>query len=229
MVNMEKTKILVVDDEQHILELLSYNLEDNGYSVTVADNGLQALEYLTDQKFDLILLDVMLPGMNGVEVCKKARLEHKLNTPIIMLTAKSEEIDKILGLELGADDYVTKPFGVRELLARIKAVMRRYEQQEPDSNIIKVKDISINIDKHEVLKGTQVIDLTYKEFELLKVLFKNRGRVLTREFLLDTIWGYDYIGETRTVDVHIRYLRKKIGDEETDYIETIRSVGYKVK
>ncbi len=227
--DMEKTKVLVVDDEQHILELLSYNLEDNGYQVFTAENGLQALEYLTGRKFDLILLDVMLPGMNGVEVCKKARLEYKLNTPIIMLTAKSEEIDKILGLELGADDYVTKPFSIRELLARIKAVMRRYDQKEPDSNVIKVKDISINIDKHEVLKEDQVIELTYKEFELLKVLFQNRGKVLTREFLLDTIWGYDYIGETRTVDVHVRYLRKKLRDEESNYIETIRGVGYKVK
>lgn len=226
---MDKMKVLVVDDDQHILELLSYNLEDNGYEVTAVEDGLQALELVSNQKYDLILLDVMLPKINGVDVCKKIRIEYKVDIPIIMLTAKSEEIDKILGLELGADDYVTKPFSIRELLARIKAVMRRYEQKKDDTNVLKVNDISINIDKHEVLFKDKIIELTYKEFELLKVLSQNRGKVLTREFLLDIIWGYDYIGETRTVDVHVRYLRKKLGDDQTNYIETIRGIGYKMK
>ncbi len=229
MIELDKIKVLAVDDEQHILELLSYNLEENGYSVTTVEDGLEALEHISRKKYDLILLDVMLPGMNGVDVCKNIRMEHKLDTPIIMLTAKSEEIDKIIGLELGADDYVTKPFSIRELLARIKAVMRRYEQKEADTNVIKVKDLNINIDKHEVLYKDRMIDLTYKEFELLKVLSQNRGKVLTREFLLDIIWGYDYIGETRTVDVHVRYLRKKLGDDQSNYIETIRGIGYKMK
>lgn len=226
---MDKTKILAVDDEQHILELLVYNLEENGYEVQAVEDGTKALEVASREKFDLILLDVMLPGMNGVDVCKKLRLDYKVETPIIMLTAKSEEVDKILGLELGADDYVTKPFSVRELIARIKAVLRRYEQSNEETNVIKVKNLLIDVDKHEVLFHDTPLDLTFKEFELLRTLAQNRGKVLTREFLLDTVWGYDYIGETRTVDVHIRYLRKKMGNDDSKYIETIRGIGYKMK
>ncbi len=226
---MDKIKILVVDDEQHILELLEYNLVENGYEVTTVDNGTKALELAAKGSFDLILLDVMLPEINGVEICKKLKHELNIDTPVIMLTAKSEEIDKILGLELGADDYVTKPFSVRELLARIKAVTRRYEKKEEKTNQIQVYDILIDIDRHEVKCKDQLIDLTFKEFELLRTFAQNRGKVLTRDYLLDTIWGYDYIGETRTVDVHVRYLRKKIGDDESKYIETIRGIGYKMK
>lgn len=226
---MEKIKILVVDDEQHISELLEYNLAENGYEVTTVDNGTKALELAAEGNFNLILLDVMLPGINGIEICKKLKNELNIDTPIIMLTAKSEEIDKILGLEFGADDYVTKPFSVRELLARIKAVIRRYEKREEQSNQIQVYDILIDIDRHEVKCKEQLIDLTFKEFELLRTFAQNRGKVLTRDYLLDTIWGYDYIGETRTVDVHVRYLRKKIGDDESRYIETIRGIGYKMK
>lgn len=226
---MDKTKILAVDDEQHILELLVYNLEENGYDVQGVEDGLKALELASQQKFDLILLDVMLPGINGVDICKKLRLDYKVETPIIMLTAKSEEVDKILGLELGADDYVTKPFSVRELIARIKAVLRRYEQRNEETNVLKVKDLLIDIDKHEVFFKDNPLELTFKEFELLRTLAQNRKKVLTREFLLDTVWGYDYIGETRTVDVHVRYLRKKMGDDESKYIETIRGIGYKMK
>lgn len=227
---MDIIKVLAVDDEQHILELLEYNLRENGYEVITVDDGAKAIEIASREKFNLILLDVMLPGMNGIEVCKKLRMELKLDTPIIMLTAKSDEIDKILGLELGADDYVTKPFSVRELLARIKAVTRRYEHKEEASGkTIKVHDIVIDIDKHEVMCGDSLLELTFKEFELLKTFAENRGKVLTRDFLLDAIWGYDYIGETRTVDVHVRYLRKKMGDDESKYIDTIRGVGYKMK
>lgn len=226
---MEKNKILIVDDEQHILELLEYNLVENGYEVTTVDNGTEALELAKKGTYDLILLDVMLPGINGVEICKKLRHELKIETPIVMLTAKSEEIDKILGLELGADDYVTKPFSVRELLARIKAVTRRYEKKEQESSKIQVHDIVIDVERHEVRCKDRLIDLTYKEFELLRTFAQNREKVLTRDYLLDTIWGYDYVGETRTVDVHVRYLRKKIGDDESKYIETIRGIGYKMK
>lgn len=226
---MDKKRILVVDDEQHILELLEYNLVENGYEVKTVDNGKGVLDLVLKGSFDLILLDVMLPEINGIEICKKLKHEMKIETPIIMLTAKSEEIDKILGLELGADDYITKPFSVRELLARIKVVTRRYEKKEQQSNKIQVHDIVIDIDRHEVKCKDRIIDLTYKEFELLKKFAQNRGKVLTRDYLLDTIWGYDYIGETRTVDVHVRYLRKKIGENESKYIETIRGIGYKMK
>ncbi len=226
---MEKLKILVIDDEVHILELLEYNLIENGYDVKTVNDGEKAIDAILTSQYDLILLDIMLPKISGIDLCKKFRNEYNVSTPIIMLTAKSEEIDKILGLELGADDYITKPFSVRELLARVRAVTRRYERKENNSNIIKIKDLVIDVERHEVLCNGEKIDLTFKEFELLKVLAQNRGIVLTREHLLNTIWGYDYIGETRTVDVHIRYLRKKIQDDDSVYIETIRGVGYKMK
>lgn len=229
---MTKKTILAVDDEEHILELIKFNLEKNGFQVITSDNGEKALELLASNSIDLVVLDLMLPGIDGLEVCKEIkRMEGYSKLPIIMLTAKGEETDRILGLELGADDYVTKPFSVRELIARVKAVLRRSEDVKKDNTkVLKFKDIVIDLEKHEVTVGMKQVELTLKEFELLKILMENRGKVMTRNVLLDEVWGYDYFGETRTVDVHIRHLRKKIGDDETsEYIETIRGVGYKMK
>ena len=179
---------------------------------------------------DLILLDLMLPGKDGYDVCRELRSNGKTKSvPIIMLTAKSEEIDKILGLELGADDYITKPFSVRELMARVKAVLRRYTKSDESSEKFVFGDIEADFENHSVICAGEKIELTLKEFELLEVLVKNRGKILTREMLLDKIWGYEYIGESRTVDVHIRYLRKKVekDDKNPKFIETIRGVGYR--
>ncbi|OFI05443.1 alkaline phosphatase synthesis transcriptional regulatory protein PhoP [Clostridium acetireducens DSM 10703] len=226
---MIKQKILIVDDEEHIQELIKFNLENNGYNVLCVDNGISALDTVKSQKPDLVLLDLMLPGMDGYEVCREIRKDIYISTtPIIMITAKSEEFDKVLGLELGADDYITKPFSIREMLARIKAVLRRTENKQ-EYVFHKFGNIIIDLEKHEVRKNNNKVELTLKEFELLKILVKNKGRVLTRDFLLDKIWGYEYIGETRTVDVHIRHLRKKIEDDDKEpkYIETIRGIGYR--
>lgn len=222
-------KILIVDDEEHIVELIKYNLETNGFTVLTADNGIDALKIARKELPQLILLDIMLPGKNGNEVCKEIRKDSTIaNMPVIMITAKGEEVDRILGLELGADDYITKPFSVRELVARVKAVLRRSITENVD-NVFSFGNTTIYFLKHEVLKDNKKIDLTLKEFELLQILVKNGGRVLTRDFLLDKIWGYEYIGETRTVDVHIRHLRKKIEDDDKNpkYIETIRGIGYR--
>ncbi|KAB3538573.1 response regulator transcription factor [Alkaliphilus pronyensis] len=230
---MGQRKILVVDDEEHILELIKFNLEKNGFEVYTSDDGEKCIEFLSSQEVDLVVLDLMLPGMDGLEVCKKIRRIDGLDKlPIIMLTARGEETDRILGLELGADDYLTKPFSVRELLARIKAVLRRIEDTPriKNSKVLRVKDLEMDTEKHVVMIKGKVVDLTLKEFELLKILIENRGKVLSRNLLLDEVWGYEYFGETRTVDVHIRHLRKKIGDDESgEYIETIRGVGYKIK
>lgn len=227
---MDNEKILVVDDEEHIAELISYNLTSNGYKVVIANNGIDAIKLAIEEKPNLILLDLMIPGKDGYDVCKDVRSNSEIrNTPIIMLTAKSEEVDKILGLELGADDYITKPFSVRELLARVKAVLRRFSIVEPESNVLTFGDLVADFDKREILVKDKKLDLTLKEFELLEILIRNKGKILTRDTLLDKIWGYEYIGETRTVDVHIRYLRKKIeaDDKNPKFIETIRGVGYR--
>ena len=227
---MANEKILVVDDEEHIAELISYNLTSNGYKVVIANNGIDAVKLAIEEKPSLILLDLMIPGKDGYDVCKDVRSNSEIrNTPIIMLTAKSEEVDKILGLELGADDYITKPFSIRELLARVKAVLRRFNIVEPESNVLVLGDLTADFDKREIFVKDKKLDLTLKEFELLEILIKNKGKILTRDTLLDKIWGYEYIGETRTVDVHIRYLRKKIeaDDKKPKFIETIRGVGYR--
>lgn len=226
---MWNEKILVVDDEEHIRELIKFNLENNGYKIVTADNGIDALKIAKDSRPQLVLLDLMLPGMDGYDVCKEIRKDiNTSSTPIIMITAKGEEFDKVLGLELGADDYLTKPFSVRELLARVKAVLRRTSVQQVDKSY-KFGNITIDFEKHEVIEDNNKIELTLKEFELLEILIKNKGRVMTRDFLLDKIWGYEYIGETRTVDVHIRHLRQKIekDDKNPKYIETIRGIGYR--
>ena len=227
---MANEKILVVDDEENIAELISYNLSSNGYKVITANNGIDAVKIAIEEKPSLILLDLMIPGKDGYDVCKEVRSNNEIrNTPIIMLTAKSEELDKILGLELGADDYITKPFSVRELLARVKAVLRRFSIVEPESNVLVFGDLTADFDKREILVKDKKLELTLKEFELLEILIRNKGKILTRDTLLDKIWGYEYIGETRTVDVHIRYLRKKIeaDDKNPKLIETIRGVGYR--
>ncbi|MPM27657.1 Alkaline phosphatase synthesis transcriptional regulatory protein PhoP [bioreactor metagenome] len=226
---MADKRILVVDDEEHIVELIKFNLEKNGYGVITADNGRDAFIIAKEQQPDLILLDLMLPGMDGLDVCKEIRRDSAISTmPIIMITAKGEELDKILGLELGADDYITKPFSVRELIARVKAILRRTTVKYED-NGFKFGDITIDFEKHEVRREGEKIELTLKEFELLEILIKNKGRVMTRDFLLDKIWGYEYVGETRTVDVHVRHLRQKIekDDKNPVYIQTIRGIGYK--
>ena len=230
-------RILVIEDEMHIQELIKYNLEKSGYRVTLADNGHTGLAEALSNTHELILLDLMLPGLDGLEVCKRLRADPKTKkVPILMLTAKSEELDKVLGLELGADDYITKPFSVKELIARVRATLRRLgeDREEPtskvqSSNLLKVRDIEIDKEKYEVKKGGDKLTLTLKEFELLRILIENQGKVMTRDFLLDKIWGYDYVGETRTVDVHIRHIRQKIHDEDSSQplIETIRGVGYR--
>lgn len=224
-------KILIIDDEIHIVELLKFNLENNGYKVDYSYDGFDG--YLKTKEFqpDLILLDWMLPNISGIELLKKIRSDESLEQiPVIMLTAKNMEEDKLEGLQDGADDYITKPFSVKEVLARITSVLRRYKYTSNEKvEVLKADDIQVNVNKHIVTKNGTEIELTLKEFQILKLLIENRGNVLTRTFLLDKIWGYDYYGETRTLDVHIRNLRKKIGDDDAKYIETIRGVGYKIK
>lgn len=224
-------KILIIDDEIHIVELLRFNLENNGYKVDYSYDGFDG--YLKTKEFqpDLILLDWMLPNISGIDLLKKIRSDESLEQiPVIMLTAKNMEEDKLEGLQDGADDYITKPFSVKEVLARITSVLRRYKYTSNEKvEVLKADDIQVNVNKHIVTKNGTEIELTLKEFQILKLLIENRGNVLTRTFLLDKIWGYDYYGETRTLDVHIRNLRKKIGDDDAKYIETIRGVGYKIK
>ncbi|TLS35419.1 response regulator YycF [Pseudalkalibacillus caeni] len=226
---MEK-KILVVDDEKPIADILQFNLEKEGYQVVCAYDGDQALEKVEQERPDMILLDIMLPGKDGMEVCREVRKKYDL--PIIMLTAKDSEIDKVLGLELGADDYVTKPFSTRELIARVKANLRR-RQQEPEketssNSVIKIGALTIHPDAYLVTKREETIELTHREFELLHYLAKHIGQVMTREHLLQTVWGYDYFGDVRTVDVTVRRLREKVEDNPSHptWIITRRGVGY---
>lgn len=228
---MTKELIYVIEDEQHIQQLLKYNLETSGYKVVTFSDGESALEHYQIDHPDMFILDIMLPGIDGLEICKILRANPQTkNTPIIMLTAKGEEFDRVLGLELGADDYITKPFSVRELVARVRALFRRTNSKNNrNESIIKCGDIVIDCNRHEVLKNGVKIDLTLKEYELLKLLALNPGIVMSREHLLEKVWGFDYFGETRTVDVHIRYLRQKIEDDDSNpkYIETVRGIGYK--
>lgn len=232
---MSTKTILVLDDEEHILELIEYNLVNEGYQVIKAETGEEALELLEKNEIDLALLDIMLPGIDGIDVLRNIRAHRKYKKlPVILLTAKSDEISKVVGLEVGADDYIAKPFGVHELIARIKAVLRRTEgtlstrNQEIEEKII-IDHITINKIRRTVQLNNVDIELSLKEFELLYLLGGNRGIVFSRDTLLEKIWGYDYIGETRTVDVHIRNLRKKIEEDDNNpvYIKTVRGVGYK--
>lgn len=224
-------KILIIDDEIHIVELLKFNLENNGYKVDYSYDGFDGYLKIKEFQPDLILLDWMLPNISGIDLLKKIRSDETLEQiPVIMLTAKNMEEDKLEGLEDGADDYITKPFSVKEVLARITSVLRRYKYTSNEKiEVLKADDIQVNVNKHIVTKNGQEIELTLKEFQILKLLIENKGNVLTRTFLLDKIWGYDYYGETRTLDVHIRHLRKKIGDNDSKLIETVRGVGYKIK
>lgn len=227
------TKVLVIDDEKHIVELLKFNLETMDYDVYSSYDGFDGFIKAKEINPDLILLDWMLPNISGIELLKKIRSDKDLkNIPVIMLTAKNVESDKIDGLNAGADDYITKPFSIKELLARSNSVLRRYNVNNnlPKETILSVGNLKLDLQKHEVIKGNEKVDLTFKEFELLRLLLENKGKVLSRNYLLDKIWGYEYYGETRTVDVHIRYLRKKIegSSEDEKYIETIRGIGYKI-
>ena len=219
-------KILIVDDEPLLVKGLKYGLEQDGYTTEAAYDGKKALELQEKEKFDLIILDLMLPEIDGLEVCKKIR--EKSDVPIIMLTAKGEDMNKILGLEYGADDYMTKPFNILELKARIKAILRRSSNKEAKlgDQIIYVDDFIINTLGRKVTVNGKEINLTAKEFDLLILLATNPGKVFTREELLEIIWGYEYFGDLRTVDVHIRRLREKIETEDDKYIITKRGVGY---
>lgn len=225
------SKILVVDDEPSIVKSIQYSLEKEGYQVVTAADGQQALEVCRREKPNLVILDVMLPSLDGYEVCRQIRSEMPI--PIIMLTAKGEEIDKVVGLEIGADEYVTKPFSLRELLARIKALLRlvaRYQEVKaatPDR--IEIGDLVIDTGRHEVTIADKVLNLTLKEYELLKLMALNANKVLSREFLIEQVWGYDFTGEGRTVDVHIHWLREKIEKDPNNpmRIQTVRGVGYR--
>lgn len=220
-------KILIIEDQQNIIELIRFNLEQEGYAVDEALDGEAGIEKIKQTNYDLLILDLMLPKIDGLSLCKMLRkLPEYQKLPIIMLTAKSTELDKVVGLEVGADDYVTKPFSVRELLARVKALLRRTDDGTPE-DVIQIQDLVINSEEFTVTKAGQPIELTLKEFMLLKILAENRGRVLTRSFLLDKIWGYEYFGESRTVDVHIRHLRSKLADDDS-LIRTVRGIGYKI-
>jgi len=221
-------KVLIVEDEKPISDILRFNLEQEGYKVEAAFDGEEALKKVYQFQPDLMLLDVMLPKLDGFQVCRKIR--ENFNIPIIMLTAKEEEVDKVLGLELGADDYITKPFGMRELIARVKANLRRIEVDKSGSQNSKITsgNLIIDLDKYEVRKGDSIVELTLREFELLKFLATQENQVFTREHLLKDVWGYEYYGDIRTVDVTVRRLREKIEDDSSNprYILTKRGVGY---
>lgn len=230
---MEKRKVLIIEDEQPIVEILKFNLEKEGYEVDYAMDGVSGFEKALEGECDLILLDVMLPGMDGFEVCRRVR--EKSMVPIIMLTAREEEVDKVLGLELGADDYMTKPFSIRELTARVKANLRRtvndaaaVTDKRKGANIISSGELTINMERYEVQKRGKVIEITLREFELLKFLAMQPEKIFTRESLLENVWGYEYYGDVRTVDVTVRRLREKIEDDPgmPRYIVTKRGVGY---
>lgn len=229
---MENRKVLVVDDEKNIVDIIKFNLKKEGYDVVTASDGQEGILKAHMENPDLILLDIMMPNVDGYEACRKIR--EKFDTPIIMLTARAEEVDKVLGFELGADDYVTKPFGVRELMARVKANLRKKAPKAPETkaaeskNVIKFNDLTIDTDLYEVRKKGQTVALTIREYELLKFLATQKNQVFSREMLLEKVWGYEYYGDVRTVDVTVRRLREKVENDPSSpkYIMTKRGVGY---
>ena len=226
-------KILVVEDDRNLSDTLKYNLRKEGYEVVTAVDGAEALDVARREKPDLIILDLMLPKVSGFEVCRILRKE--MTVPILMLTAKAEETDKIVGLEIGADDYMTKPFSLRELLARVRAMLRRSKMVETqpvaEEALLKVGDIEVDIARHQASKGAATLALTPKEFDLLAFLARNRGFVFSRDQLLEKVWGYDFAGDTRTVDGHIRWLRQKIETDPNnpEHLITVRGTGYKLE
>ena len=221
-------KILVVDDENNIVDIIAFNLKNEGYEVVCAFDGEEGIELAKKHEPDLMILDIMMPKLDGLAVCKKVR--ETSTVPIIMLTAKAEEVDKVLALELGADDYVTKPFGVRELSARVKAHLRRVDAKSDVSsgNVLKFGEIVIDLDRYETKKNGEVLELTLREFELLKFLAAQKNQIFSREALLEKVWGYEYFGDVRTVDVTVRRLREKLETDPGDpkYVLTKRGVGY---
>lgn len=224
-------RILIVDDEQSIVTLLKYNIENAGFATDVANDGQTAFQKALKNPYDLIVLDLMLPEMDGVEVCRQLR-KKDIETPILMLTAKDEEIDKILGLELGADDYLTKPFSPKEVIARIKAIIRRTKRPaENPYQSVRIKDLVIYPERYEAEINEELITFTRKEFELLYYLAKHKGKVISRDQLLSSVWDYDFVGDTRIVDVHISHLRDKIepNSKKPVYIKTVRGLGYKLE
>jgi DNA-binding response OmpR family regulator len=225
-------KILIVDDEQSIVESIKYNIEKEGFDAVTASDGEEALQVFSQETPDLIILDLMLPKLSGEEVCKYIRKESQV--PIIMLTAKGHEVDRVVGLEIGADDYVIKPFSMRELVARVKAVLRRITAtanttRDKETDHITLGPFDLDVKRHEIRKSGKVLDLTLKEFKTLELLMRNAGRVLTRDIILNRVWGEDYFGDTKTVDVHVRRLRKKIekNPSNPEFIGTVRGVGYR--
>jgi DNA-binding response OmpR family regulator len=225
--DMAGERILVVDDEAHIVELVALYLEREGFKVESASDGANAFEKISADEPSLVVLDIMLPEMDGFEVCRKTRAISEV--PIIMLTARDEDFDKIVGLELGADDYLTKPFNPRELVARVKAILRRADRTKTvDDKPMQVGDVTLDPARREVTVAAEPVKLRTKEFDLLRVFFEHQGIVLTREQLLNLVWGYDFYGETRTVDVHVAHLRKRLAESQNVSIETVTGVGYKL-
>ena len=232
---MKGYKVLIAEDDKNLLDILTYNMEKEGYRVNTAQDGIDAVEKVRNEKPDLIILDIMLPEMDGFEVCRIVRRE--MTMPILMLTARADEVDKIAGLELGADDYMTKPFSIRELLARSKAMLRRVDMVKQSfvtptterASTLKFGDLELDTARHVVSRNHMPVDLGPKEFDLLAFLMINRGQVFSRDKLLDRVWGYEFAGDTRTVDVHVRWLRQKIepNPEKPVYLQTVRGVGYK--
>ena len=222
---MNAGRILIVEDEKQIARFIELELQHEGYTVEIEYDGRDGLRRIEEREPDLILLDIMLPGINGMEVCRRIRQFSEV--PVIMLTARDETTDKVMGLDLGADDYITKPFVIEELLARIRVAMRKRGPSSRLQNCLDVSDLKMDISKHQVSRGNEVIDLTKKEYDLLEYLLRNKGIVLTRDQILENVWSYDYAGDTNVVDVYVRYLRSKIDDTRSiKLIQTVRGVGY---
>lgn len=220
-------RVLVVDDEAAIVELVEYHLTREGYQVATETNGQRAVERATHEPFDVVILDVMLPGMSGLDACRAIR--QSTDIPIIMLTARKDEVDRVLGLELGADDYVTKPFSPRELIARVKAILRRSQKGRDETGDIRYPGLEVDVGRRSVTVDAKAVNLTFTEFELLTILARNPGRAFTRDELLVRVWGDDFYGDSRTVDVHVRHLREKLKEDPQSprFIETVRGVGYR--